>query len=158
MTLFQDIAIIDLLRQREAEFVVVWSCEQKIKELLGDVDFPFPIPVDLPSQQRRTIRKTAPPKKPQQPSTLPEIAGQASPVDPSILSSLRKLDASRENAYRLVFLRHGVKDSSFQTDYDLITALAGLHCPEFQLLSLETVSFTDLDNWQVVDTLWEDSP
>jgi len=35
MTLFQDIAIIDLLRQREAEFVVVWSCEQKIKELLG---------------------------------------------------------------------------------------------------------------------------
>ncbi|HOG51214.1 MAG TPA: hypothetical protein PKY10_11555 [Lentisphaeria bacterium] len=158
MTLFQDIAIIDLLRQREAEFVVVRSCEQKIKEVLGDVDFPFPMPVDLPSQQRRTIRKTPPQKKPPSLSAPPGIAEPTSPVDLGILSSVRKLDASRENAYRLVFLRHGVKDSSFQTDYDLITALAGLHCPEFQLLSLETVSFTDLDDWQVIDTLWEESP
>ena len=68
------------------------------------------------------------------------------------------IDAARENAYRLVFLRHGIKDSSFQTDYELINALTGLHCPEFRLLSLETVFFTDLDNWQVVDTLWKDFP
>lgn len=155
MTLSQDIAIIDLLRQREADFVVVWKCEQKIKDLLGDVDFPFPAPGDLPSRRRRDARKAPTREKRPVPEPPPEPAGTAGKTE---FPEIRKLESARENAYRLVFLRHGLKDSSFQTDFELIKALAGLNCPEFKLLSLETVYFTDLDNWQVIETLWADSP
>lgn len=155
MTLSQNITIIDLLRQREAEFVVVWTCEQKIKDLLGDADFPFPVPADLPSRRRRDARQAPAREKPAVRPAPPETAG---PAGSGLFPPIRKLDTARENAYRLVFLRHGTKDSSFQTDFELINALAGLKCPEFKLLSLETVSFTDLDDWQVVDTLWEESP
>ncbi|MDD4097439.1 MAG: hypothetical protein PHC30_01585 [Lentisphaeria bacterium] len=157
MTFSRDITIIDLLRQREAELVVVWKCEQEIRRLLDDVDYPFPLPTGLPSLRKSKLsaRKTA--------SAKPAASGASSPAPSFAAAGLpvpecRKLDPARENAYRLVFLRNGVRDSSFQTDTELINTLAGLNCQEFQLLSLETVLFTDLDDWHVVDTLWAESP
>ena len=158
MTFSSDITIVDLLRQREAEFVVVWQCEQKIRHLLGDADYPFQIPDDLPSwrSSKPSTRKAAVSKQPLARPTTPFLPAGDLASQP--VRECRKLDPTRENAYRLVFLRNGVKDSSFQTDSELNNILSGLNCPDFKLLSLETVFFTDLDDWQVVDTLWADLP
>ena len=53
----EETTVIDLLRQREAELVKVWECEEGIRNLLGVTDFPYPAVPDLPS--RRKVAKGA---------------------------------------------------------------------------------------------------
>lgn len=148
-----DISIIDLLRQRESEFVKVWSCEEGIRRLLGMVDYPFPEPPPLPSLRKSKNRKASR----QLPVAQADIADALGAAPPKTPLTLRALQAPAENAYRIVFRRGNVVDSSFQNDPELIKILHGLNLADFALLSVETVSFTSLSNWCVVAELWKNS-
>lgn len=148
-----DISIIDLLRQRESEFVKVWSCEEGIRRLLGMVDYPFPEPPPLPSLRKSKNRKASR----QLPVAQADIADTLGTAPPKIPLTLRALHPPAENAYRIVFRRGNVVDSSFQNDPELIKILHGLNLADFVLLSVETVSFTSLSNWCVVAELWKNS-
>ncbi len=147
-----DISIIDLLRQRESEFVKVWSCEEGIRRLLGMVDYPFPDPPPLPSLRKLKNRKASR----QLPVAHADAATAHTTAAPSKAPlAIRALQPPAENAYRVVFRRGNVVDSSFQNDPELIKILHGLNLAEFTLLSVETVSFTSLSNWRVVAELWK---
>ena len=135
-----SIEVIDLLHQREAEFIRVWECEQKIKEMLPD--FPIPPPPDLPSRQKRV----KPAKKAPQTEEAP--ASKAS-------QAIRKLVPGEENAYRLVFLYNNEQQSSFQQDRELVRTLVNVKTADFLILSVETVSFQDAEHWKSIETLYK---
>jgi len=147
-----DISIIDLLRQRESEFVRVWSCEEGIRRLLGMVDYPFPDPPPLPSLRKIKNRKASR-RLPDIQESLPAANAAAHP--PKAPQAIRHLQPPTENAYRIVFRRGPIVDSTFQNDPELIKILYGLTLADFTLLSVETVSFTTLSNWRVVAELWK---
>ncbi|MBQ9368474.1 MAG: hypothetical protein IJT83_11885 [Victivallales bacterium] len=136
-----SIEVIDLLHQREAEFIRVWECEQKIKEMLPD--FPIPPPPDLPSRQKRV--KPSAKKPPQSEETPASKASQA----------IRKLVPGEENAYRLVFLYNNEQQSSFQQDRELVRTLVNVKTTDFTILSVETVSFQDAEHWTTIETLYQ---
>ncbi|MGI5924764.1 MAG: hypothetical protein ACOX9E_12545 [Lentisphaeria bacterium] len=148
-----DISIIDLLRQRESEFVKVWSCEEGIRRLLGMVDYPFPAPPPLPSLRKSKNRKASR----QLPVAQDDVTAAFGDAPAKTPLTLRALQAPTENAYRIVFRRGNVVDSSFQNDPELIKILHGLNLADFALLSVETVSFTSLSNWCIVAELWKNS-
>jgi hypothetical protein len=135
-----SIEVIDLLHQREVEFIRVWECEQKIKEMLPD--FPIPPPPDLPSRQKRV----KPAKKALQSEEAP--ASKAS-------QAIRKLVPGVENAYRLVFLYNNEQQSSFQQDRELVRTLVNVKTADFVILSVETVSFQDAEHWKSIETLYQ---
>ena len=137
------IEVIDLLREREAEFVRVWQCEQGIRQLLGVEDFPFAAPPDLPSRRKiaKGAARTSAPKKGKENGII-----------------LAENDIARleqgENAYRLVFSYNGQEDCSFQTDRELVRNLLAVKSAEFVMLSVEAVSFMDLEHWEKKRQLW----
>ena len=135
------IEVIDLLREREAEFLRVWQCEQKVLQLLGVEEFPFSPPPDLPSRRKvvKGAAKASVPKK--------ETVAAAPQND------ISRLEAG-ENAYRLVFVYNGKEESSFQTDRELIRNLLTIKSAEFELLSVETVKLTDMEHWERIRPLW----
>ena len=122
----------------------IWRCEREIRELLSLDSFPFPAPPELPSMSRPV--KAAPRPKAQ------EKAEAAPGID------IRKLERPGENAYRLVYQYNGSEGSSFQNDRDLVRTLAGIRANDFELLSVEAVSFTDMENWTVTEQLWKRGP
>ena len=135
-----SIEVIDLLHQREVEFIRVWECEQKIKEMLPD--FPIPPPPDLPSRQKRVKpAKKAPPSE-------EAPASKAS-------QAIRKLVPGEENAYRLVFLYNNEQQSSFQQDRELVRTLVNVKTADFVILSVETVSFQDAEHWTSIEMLYQ---
>ena len=136
-----SIEVIDLLHQREAEFIRVWECEQKIREMLPDFPIPPP-PDDLPSRQKRV----KPAKKVPQPEEAP--ASKAS-------QAIRKLVPGEENAYRLVFLYNNEQQSSFQQDRELVRTLVNVKTADFTILSVETVSYQDAEHWTSIETLYQ---
>lgn len=135
------IEVIDLLREREAEFLRVWQCEQKVLQLLGVEEFPFSPPPDLPSRRKvvKGAAKASAPKK--------ETVAAAPQND------IARLEAG-ENAYRLVFVYNGKEESSFQTDRELIRNLLTIKSAEFELLSVETVKLTDMEHWERRRPIW----
>ncbi|MBO4344773.1 MAG: hypothetical protein J5833_03395 [Victivallales bacterium] len=135
------IEVIDLLREREAEFLRVWQCEQKVLQLLGVEEFPFSPPPDLPSRRKvvKGAGKASVPKK--------ETVAAAPHNDMPLLEA-------GENAYRLVFIYNGKEESSFQTDRELIRNLLTIKSAEFELLSVETVKLTDMEHWERRRLLW----
>ncbi len=135
------IEVIDLLHEREVEFMRIWRCEREIRELLSLDSFPFPAPPELPSMSRPA--KAAPRPKAQ------EKSDASSGVD------IRKLERPGENAYRLVYQYNGSEGSSFQNDRDVVRMLAGMRARDFTLLSVEAVSFTDMEHWTVSELLWK---
>ena len=44
MRISDEIRILDLLALRDAEYLRVRDCEDKIRQILGGSDFPFPAP------------------------------------------------------------------------------------------------------------------
>ncbi len=136
-----SIEVIDLLHQREVEFIRVWECEQKIKEMFPD--FPIPPPPDLPSRQKRV--KPSAQKMPQSEEMPASKASQA----------IRKLEPGVENAYRLVFLYNNEQQSSFQQDRELVRTLVNVKTTDFVILSVETVFFQDAENWKSIETLYK---
>jgi hypothetical protein len=149
-----DISIIELLRQRESEFVKLWACEEGIRRLLGMVDYPFPAPPPLPSLRKSRSRKASR-QLPGAAESSAKAAAAAATSKPPL--RLRALQAPNENAYRIVFRRGNVIDSSFQNDPELIRILYGIELETFALLSIETVSFSSLSHWRVVAELWQDA-
>ena len=137
-----SIEVIDLLHQREAEFIRVWKCEQQIREMLPDFPIPPP-PDDLPSRQKR-VKSAA--KKTPSPEDAP--ASKAS-------QAIRKLVPGEENAYRLVFLYNNEQQSSFQQDRELVRTLVNVKTADFVILSVETVSFQDAEHWTSIEMLYQ---
>ena len=138
-----SIEVIDLLHQREAEFIRIWECEQKIREILPD--FPFPAPPELPSRRKR-VKPVA--KKVAEPDAVPLSKASA---------AIRRLVPGEENAYRLVFLYNNEQQSSFQMDRELVRTLVNVKTTDFIILSVETVRYQDEDHWQTIETLYSNS-
>ncbi len=136
-----SIEVIDLLHQREAEFIRVWECEQKIREILPD--FPLPDPPDLPSRHKKV--KPAAKKTPQ---TEAPPASQAS-------AAIRRLVPGEENAYRLTFLYNNELQTSFQMDRELVRMLVNVKTTDFSIVSVETVLFQDSEHWKTIETLYK---
>ncbi len=133
--------VIDLLREREAEFVRIWRCEQEIIGILGMPDFPFPPPPDLPSRQPPAKAKAA------------KGAARAERKTPAKL--IRPLNPGAENAYRIEFRFDGKRRESFQNDTAFVNALLGLSVTDFQILSVETVLYRGPQEWKTVDSIWK---
>ena len=145
----EETIVIDLLRQREAELVKVWECEEGIRNLLGVTDFPYPAVPDLPSRRkvakgasRRAVRRSG--------GRGDAEAGQDVP---SSAPSLRRLEGD-ETAYRLEFESRGRRESSFQTDLDGVRKLFQIRSDAFTMLKVETVVFRTVDDWDLKETLW----
>ena len=137
------IEVIDLLREREAEFMRVWRCEQEIRQLLGVEDFPFSAPPDLPSRRKvakGAARASTPKKDKEAPAPNPQ-------------NDIARLDVG-ENAYRLVFAYNGAEESSFQTDRELIRNLLAIKSAEFELKTIEAVCFKDMEHWERKRLIW----
>ncbi|MBQ7652522.1 MAG: hypothetical protein IJS15_16300 [Victivallales bacterium] len=137
------IEVIDLLREREVEFMRVWQCEQEIRQLLGVEDFPFAEPPDLPSRRKvaKGAARTAAPKKEKESSVN------------SAENSVARLEQG-ENAYRLVFIYNGKEDCSFQTDRELVRNLLSINSSEFVMEAVEAVSFVDMEHWEIKRQIW----
>lgn len=148
-----DIAILDLLRQREAELVKVWQCEEAICGILGVSSYPFEGAPMLPSRVKgkRTVKVGV--------SGRSGVRGGASgssalsSKDTSSLPGIRKLRFG-EDAYRVVFEHCGERETSFQTDGDLIRKLFLLVGDDFKIELVETVVFRDLEDWDSQEELW----
>ena len=148
MELREQIAVLDLLRRREAEFVKVWQCEEGVLRLLGLSDFPFDAVPDLPSRRKghRQVRLS--------PGVRSSVSGSRGSSDRGVAApGLRKL-LGGEDAYHVVFDCDGTRESSFQRDSGLLRQLFGLVGGQFRLLRIETVRFRSLEDWEVCEVLW----
>ena len=144
----EETTVIDLLRQREAELVKVWECEEGIRNLLGVTDFPYPAVPDLPS--RRKVAKGASRRAVRRSGGCGDAAAEdAAPLAPP----LRRLEGD-ETAYRLEFESRGRRESSFQTELDGVRKLFQIRSGEFTMLKVETVVFRSVDDWDLKETLW----
>ena len=145
----EETTVIDLLRQREAELVKVWECEEGIRNLLGVTDFPYPAVPDLPSRRkvakgasRRVVRRSA-----------TSVDAETAQEGASAVPPLRRLEGD-ETAYRLEFESRGRRESSFQTELDGVRKLFQIRSGEFTMLKVETVVFRSVDDWDLKETLW----
>ena len=146
MTRREEIQIIDLLARRDAEFRTVNRCEETIKSLLGGIDYPYPPLPDLPSRRpRMPAKKAKPARKP---------AGALSAERPDWY---RSLDGEREDVYRLEFsaIANGEIQTSFLLEGDMLQTLDMLRLMRGKLLRVETVKLVSAEEWQLVDTLFE---
>ena len=149
MTIREEIEILDLLRQREAEFVRVWQCEDGICRLLGLSAFPFGGPPELPSRIKGKRMVTVAALRRKNAGDRPQ-AGGLSVKAPAI----RKLQ-NGEDAYRVVYEHRGSSEASFQADGDLLRRLFMVEGDEFRILSIETVRFRTLEDWDSLAVLWQ---
>lgn len=151
MRISQEIRILDLLARRDAEFLMVSECEEKIRQILGGADFPFPAPpVNLPSASRKG--------KPYLPSGLTQPAASkksdrrtnASAVQEDCAFEIPDLNTEQENAYRIVFQDKGETKVSYIQSTLQIKKMLSLQCDSFQIACIETVQFRKLDDFTVV--------
>ncbi len=155
MRIADEIRIIDLLTRREAEFLRVKECEDAIAALLGGAAYPFPaLAVPLPSQ--------GPGRTKQKGWSLPvEKAGKKAPASQAVSeptvknSSIRPLRQPEENAYRLVYWDKESSRVSYHNDAGLLRTMLDLQCDGFRIECIETVHFVALDNFQIIERLWE---
>ena len=145
----KETTVIELLREREAELVKVWECEEGIRNLLGVTDFPYPAIPDLPS--RRKVAKGASRRVVSRKE--PSCAAETAQNGVSAVPALRRL-AEGETAYRLEFESRGRRESSFQTDLDGVRKLFQIRSGEFTMLKVEAVCFRSVDDWELKETLW----
>ncbi len=147
-----EIEILGRLLLREAAFVKVWQGEDGICRLLGLSDFPFGGPPELPSRikGKRTVTVGSLRRKELEEKRQ---AGGAAVKAPAI----RKLQ-SGEDAYRVVYEHRGSTEGSFQTDGELLRKLFMVEGDEFRLLSIETVRFRTLEDWDSLEVLWRKNP
>jgi hypothetical protein len=136
MSPVQQIAIVDLLRQREAAFVKVWECETAVERLLG-CPYPFAPPPALPSRQPRP--------------------GPREPGKAEKTAALRRLDLPEENAYRVRYVYQSQAGVSYQTTVDVVRALLGLQTVGFRIDAVDTVRLGPDGEAEFVAPLWQRS-
>lgn len=125
-----------LLRQREAAFVVVWECEERIRQRLGGADWPWPAPPELPSRQRSR-------------------AGPAAPrPTPSAESCVRRLRPG-EDAFRLTGSCRGEARTTLTAEVAVARALLAAAVPSWSARRLETVRLDAAGAAVAVECLWE---
>ncbi|MCQ2403808.1 MAG: hypothetical protein MJ202_08805 [Lentisphaeria bacterium] len=154
MRISQEIRILDLLAHRDAEFLRIQECEEKIRQILGGADFPFPAPpVELPSASRKGrpwqpegIALPQPSKKSDRRKTTPAKQENTVPA-------LAPLDPGKENAYRLVFHDRGETKVSYLQNLHQLKEMLSLACETFHIDCIETVDFRQLDDYTVVRRL-----
>jgi len=138
MTKPEDIILLArLLRQREAAFITVRDCEDRIRQRLGGAAFPFPPPPALPSTRR-----------PGRPAAAPARG---------MVASLRRLRPA-EDAYRIRCLWRGASCESLSGEVEAVRALAAVP-PD--LLTLQEVEAVRLDETGAVcaaERLWPATP
>ena len=138
MNLDQERRIHRLLLQREREFTAVWRAECEINKILG-AEYPFAAPPDLPSSYKPIKQK---------------IARTARQKIPKISSLIRTL-GENENAYKVVYSSEGKEVTSFQTDTNLLRRLLPVSSESFHLISIETIHLQTMEEFTVIETLWE---
>ena len=137
MTPLEQIQLVDLLHQREREFIRIWQSEQKLREILPD--YPLPPPPDLPSRFKPVTKKPA-----------------AKPTPPAPRHILRELlPDNGENVYKVVFRLKGEQQESFQIDRDLLERLIAVPSEEFQPLSIQAIDYRSPEDYTVKETIWE---
>ncbi|MGN0867855.1 MAG: hypothetical protein ACI4SG_09320 [Oligosphaeraceae bacterium] len=148
MGLSQEIRILDLLAYRDAEFLRVRECEDRIRQILDGEAFPFPPPpVPLPSAGRKG--------KPFRPAGLASAAkdptssrkAPSSPGKDPVPLEIPPLEPPRENCYRLVFLDKGETKVSYLQNPRQVQEMLSLACPTFQVTCVETASLRTLDDF-----------
>lgn len=154
MRISQEIRVLDLLALRDAEFLRVRECEEKIREILGGNDFPFPAPpVELPSATRKGkafhpagILPPAPSKKSDRRQIAPTAQDDCVPEIPT-------LAPDTENAYRVVFEDKGEIKVSYLQNAETLREMLGLSCDSFKITCVESVLFRQLDDYTVIRRL-----
>ena len=154
MRISQEIRILDLLAHRDAEFLRVRECEEKIRQILGGAEFPFPAPlVELPSSTRKGrpwhpegITLPQPSKKSDRRKIAPVVQGNSVP-------ELPPLEPGKENAYRLVFQDRGETKVSYLQNLHQLKEMLSLACGSFHIDCIETVDFRQLDDYTVIRRL-----
>ena len=159
MTREQDIRIIDLLFEREAEFLRVWEAEQAILKLLQGASFPFPQPPDLPSLHKPVRHASPSGKPPRLHAAVPQ-------------KQLRPLDSTQgENAYQLRYLSKNEKQeesgiasscteewldcTSWTLQPDVLEEMIRQNTEDFYPISVETVHFISPQEIRPIAKLWE---
>lgn len=132
----QSLHITDLLREREAEFVRVWECEQAVQHLLHGA-FRFDPPPDLPSRAK--------PKRPRAAAAVASLR-------------LRRLRTDREQAYRVEYDCEGTVRTSLTTNGDFLRSLLELDPPGLRVRRVESVRLEADGNAVPVETLWQREP
>lgn len=135
----EKIKILGLLTQRDKEFVRLWDCEEKIREILGGLDFPFPRVVELPSEKRSAQRKR------------PEL--DFSWVD-NYHTTIRDLRPPQENAYRVEYLNGKKTRISYHIDKALVESLIDISCECFGIISVTAGFFKSNGDWKPTETVW----
>jgi hypothetical protein len=138
MNLDQERRIHRLLLQREREFTAVWRAECEINKILG-AEYSFAAPPDLPSSYKPIKSKVI----------------RAGKQKIQKLNTIIRSLSLPENAYRVVYTSEGEEFSSFQMDTNLLRQVLPVNSPVFSIESIETVQLRSLENFDVVETLWE---
>ncbi len=108
----------DLLLQREATFVKIWECEQRIDALLGQA-WPFAIPE---CYQARLSKKSKAKKQ----QTNKRIR-------------VRPLNQPSENAYQITFRRGEDEQKELQRDPNIIQLVLETKLPDVTITVIDTV-------------------
>jgi len=145
MNIENQIQIIDLLAEREVEFMKVRALEDAVCDLLSGAKFPFPGgQAELLSQPKaKENSKTA--------VSTPKFISEEN----AATEFLRPLHSPEENAYHIFYVDEGgQKMDSFQNDRELILDILALQNNEFQVNKIETVSFKSLEKWERLTVLF----
>ena len=168
MRISDEIRIIDLLARREAEFLRVKECEDQIRALLEGNEYPFPPPpVVLPSHNRTNAKKAWRPQGIVVPAPVAKKNSRRANADTAETTAvhdsstghilLPPLQAPGENAYLVHYLEKGKEDTSFLTDPSQVQSLLELACESFRVVKVDAIHFQNLENFQILRTLWADS-
>lgn len=152
MRISDEIRILDLLALRDAEYLRVRECEDKIRQILGGSDFPFPAPpVEPPSLHRKGkpfklagIAMPEESKKPRHGHAASVSGGDCAMKTPALDPS------SGENAYRVVFEEKGAVKVSYLQHPQQLDDILKLQCDSFRITCVETVSFRSLDDFKTL--------
>lgn len=127
--------IVDLLREREAEFVRVWECEQEIQRLLHGA-FHFDPPPPLPSLAKK--------KRPA------KAAGGAPP-------RLRRLRGD-EQAYRVEYDAQGETRTGLTANFAFLQNLLELDPPALRVRRVEAVRLDETETGAPGQLIWKREP
>lgn len=130
----KTIQINQLLLERETCLSDVYELEQQIAVVLGE-RYPFDMPVELPSAQKRK-RKRAKKKK------------KAAAI------RLRALDVASEYAYRIVYTDTGVQREELHTDPRALALLLNTDLPHIQVHTIDTVARSEDGTLSSVEILF----